>query len=204
VHIPFDALQKNETLCSVIVKERDFQEAQVPGTARMSVSSVIFSDSSGQQLSWLTPGTAFVRDDSRSGSRTVRWRLAEEFSTSSRQYSKTIIVRYSLGLSRRIGALTWIFVAAANYSGYQVCRSPKRRSGSISSRSSSALQSWRASTLSVCYLHRGWVLINATYSLSISLVYRNSSRKSVEAVDGPLSVCAECYLASPTPRRLYG
>ncbi|KAG3233709.1 hypothetical protein PI124_g21220 [Phytophthora idaei] len=64
----------------------------------MSVSSVLFSDSSG---SWLTPGTAFVRDDSRPQSRTVRWRLAEEFTTSSRQYSKTIVRASTLAFSEK-------------------------------------------------------------------------------------------------------
>ncbi|KAE9011692.1 hypothetical protein PF010_g9792 [Phytophthora fragariae] len=97
VNIPLEALQEKEALRSTIIRERDFQEWQklhpppVPGSSRMSVSSAIFSDSSGQQqLSWLTPGTAFVRDDSHCGNRGVRWCLAEEFSISSRHYSKTI------------------------------------------------------------------------------------------------------------------
>ncbi|KAH7479101.1 E3 ubiquitin-protein ligase SMURF1 [Phytophthora ramorum] len=107
VNVPFEALQVSKALCSVIIRERDFQEweiqhpPQVPGSSRMSVSSVIFSDSSGKQLSWLTPGTAFVRDDSHSGSRTVRWRLAEEFSTSSRPYSKTIMRVSTLPFSEK-------------------------------------------------------------------------------------------------------
>ncbi|KAL3673557.1 hypothetical protein V7S43_001262 [Phytophthora oleae] len=106
VTIPIETLQENEALCSAILKEHDFQEWQkrhpplVPGSSRMSVSSVIFSDSSGQQLSWLTAGTAFVRDDSRSG-RTVRWRLAEEFSVSSRHYSKTIVRVSTLTFSEK-------------------------------------------------------------------------------------------------------
>ncbi|KAG3121108.1 hypothetical protein PI125_g562 [Phytophthora idaei] len=104
VNIPFEAVQENEALCSAIIKERDFQDwqkrhpPQVTGSSRMSVSSVLFSDSSG---SWLTPGTAFVRDDSRPQSRTVRWRLAEEFTTSSRQYSKTIVRASTLAFSEK-------------------------------------------------------------------------------------------------------
>ncbi|KAG2807201.1 hypothetical protein PC116_g21364 [Phytophthora cactorum] len=104
VNIPFEAVQENEALCSAIIKERDFQDwqkrhpPQVTGSSRMSVSSVLFSDSSG---SWLTPGTAFVRDDSRPQSRTVRWRLAEEFTTSSRQYSKTIVRASTLDFSEK-------------------------------------------------------------------------------------------------------
>ncbi|ETP35555.1 hypothetical protein, variant 1 [Phytophthora nicotianae P10297] len=108
VHIPFEVLQDNEALCSTIIKERDFQDwhkrhpPKVSGPSRMSVSSVLFSDSSGQQLSWLTPGTAFVRDDdSRSQSRTARWRLAEEFSASSRQYSKTVVRASTLVFSEK-------------------------------------------------------------------------------------------------------
>ncbi|KAG7393574.1 hypothetical protein PHYPSEUDO_007411 [Phytophthora pseudosyringae] len=106
VSIPFEALEENDALCSVIIKERDLQEwqkrhPQVPGSSRMSVSSVNISDSSGQQLSWLTPGTAFVRDDSHTGSRTVRWRLAEEFSTSSRQYSRAVVRASTLTFSEK-------------------------------------------------------------------------------------------------------
>eukprot|EP00644_Phytophthora_capsici_P002252 jgi/Phyca11/114730/e_gw1.27.204.1 len=107
VNIPFDALQENDALCSTIVKERDFQELQkrhpplVPGSSRMSMSSVIFSDSTGQQLSWLTAGTAFVRDDSNSASRTARWRLAEEFSVPSRAYSKSSVRVSTLAFSEK-------------------------------------------------------------------------------------------------------
>ncbi|KAF4047304.1 HECT domain-containing protein [Phytophthora infestans] len=107
VNIPFEAVQENEALSSVIIRERDFQDwrrrnpPKVAGSSRVSVSSVLFSDSSGQQASWLTPGTAFVRDDSRPESRTIRWRLAEECSTSSRQYSKTILRASTLAFSEK-------------------------------------------------------------------------------------------------------
>ncbi|KAG6609405.1 uncharacterized protein IUM83_00497 [Phytophthora cinnamomi] len=85
-NVPLEALQEREALRSTIIRERDLQEWQSNGQ---------------QQLSWLTPGTAFVRDDSHCGSRTVRWRLAEEFSTSSRHYSKTVVRVSGLAFSEK-------------------------------------------------------------------------------------------------------
>ncbi|TDH65011.1 uncharacterized protein CCR75_008794 [Bremia lactucae] len=107
VSVPFQALQENKALCGTIISERDFQDWKKvhpfsePGTSRMSISSLNHSDSSKQQFTWLNSETAFVRDVKDPSSDTAVWCLAEEFSASSRQYSKTVLRTSALSFSAK-------------------------------------------------------------------------------------------------------
>lgn len=93
VNVPFADLREDEVLRGVVIQERPFQEWQKQHRPQIhsSQSQISVSSSTGPQLSWFTPKTAFVRDDSHLPSGTVRWRLAEEFSVSSRLYFKNIM-----------------------------------------------------------------------------------------------------------------
>ncbi|CAI5745279.1 unnamed protein product [Peronospora destructor] len=108
VNIPFEALLENEAFRSTIIRERDFEEwqkrypPQASRSSRMSLSSALLSYRGGQQLSWLTPGTAFVRDDLHSGEQGVRWCLAEDLSMPSREYPKTLVHVAALTFSKKV------------------------------------------------------------------------------------------------------
>ncbi|CAI5712080.1 unnamed protein product [Hyaloperonospora brassicae] len=97
VYIPFESLRKNETLHSTIVRTRDVevwqkrhpQQARKPSGTPLSFDS--FADSSGPQVSCLSPRAAFVRDESQTKSSAVHWCFAENVSMSSRPYSRSMM-----------------------------------------------------------------------------------------------------------------
>ncbi|KAL7691329.1 putative HECT domain, Zinc finger, RanBP2-type, HECT, E3 ligase catalytic domain-containing protein [Plasmopara halstedii] len=92
VKIPFEALQDNKALCSTITNERDYQEWQKQQTVHLKPAPSMGSVRGRRRpLTPLNLDTAFVRDDSGSDSQVVVWRLADEYSASSRKYSKTIM-----------------------------------------------------------------------------------------------------------------
>ncbi|KAI9907847.1 hypothetical protein PsorP6_004108 [Peronosclerospora sorghi] len=76
VKIPLEALSKHGTLRGTMIRERDFLEwkkhnAPQSATAVEKLASVNFSGRSRRQLAWMTPETAFVCDDARSGGQVV-------------------------------------------------------------------------------------------------------------------------------------